>query len=143
MTTRAGHSCLPIQHACRCQSRRHVDSLAVAGVRPEVWESKRSGILKSCQFVFITGRREPERLFLFVYTAYLDESGTHDGSPITVMGGLFARAEEWRSFEDKFDEARELHDSASFTLKSSKDAMATSRAGPMRNALPSLMTLRF
>jgi hypothetical protein len=39
---------------------------------------------------------------MFVYTAYLDESGTHDGSPLTVMGGVLARAEQWRDFEKKF-----------------------------------------
>jgi hypothetical protein len=39
---------------------------------------------------------------MFVYTAYLDESGTHGGSPITVMGGVLARAEQWRGFEKKF-----------------------------------------
>jgi hypothetical protein len=39
---------------------------------------------------------------VFVYTAYLDESGTHDGSPLTVMGGILARAEQWQSFEKKF-----------------------------------------
>ena len=42
------------------------------------------------------------RTVMFVYTAYLDESGTHDGSPITVMGGVLARAEQWRDFEKKF-----------------------------------------
>jgi uncharacterized protein DUF3800 len=41
-------------------------------------------------------------IFMFVYTAYLDESGTHDGLPITVMGGVLARAEQWRDFEKKF-----------------------------------------
>jgi hypothetical protein len=50
----------------------------------------------------ITHRWEPERLFMFIYTAYLDESGTHDGSPLTVMGGVLARAEQWRDFEKKF-----------------------------------------
>ncbi len=39
---------------------------------------------------------------MFVYTGYLDESGTHDGSPLTVMGGVLARAEQWRDFERKF-----------------------------------------
>jgi hypothetical protein len=39
---------------------------------------------------------------MFVFTAYLDESGTHDGSPLTVMGGVLARAEQWRDFEKKF-----------------------------------------
>jgi hypothetical protein len=41
-------------------------------------------------------------IFMFTYTAYLDESGTHYGSPITVMGGVLARAEQWRNFEKKF-----------------------------------------
>jgi Protein of unknown function (DUF3800) len=39
---------------------------------------------------------------MFVYTAYLDESGTHDGSPITAMGGLLARTDQWKEFERKF-----------------------------------------
>jgi len=41
-------------------------------------------------------------IFMFEFTAYLDESGTHDGSPVTVMGGILARAEQWRNFEKKF-----------------------------------------
>jgi len=39
---------------------------------------------------------------MFVYTGYLDESGTHEGSPFTVMGGLLARGDQWREFEKKF-----------------------------------------
>jgi hypothetical protein len=39
---------------------------------------------------------------MFVYTGYLDESGTRDGSPLTVMGGVLARAEQWEAFEKKF-----------------------------------------
>jgi len=39
---------------------------------------------------------------MFVYTAYVDESGTHDGSPVTVMGGVLARADQWKVFENKF-----------------------------------------
>jgi Protein of unknown function (DUF3800) len=39
---------------------------------------------------------------MFVYTGYLDESGTHDGSPLTVMGGVLARAEQWQDFDKKF-----------------------------------------
>jgi hypothetical protein len=31
---------------------------------------------------------------MFVYRTYVDESGTHDDSPITVMGGVLARAEQ-------------------------------------------------
>jgi hypothetical protein len=39
---------------------------------------------------------------MFVYTAYLDESWTHQGSPFTVMGGLLARADQWEAFEKRF-----------------------------------------
>ena len=46
---------------------------------------------------------------MFVFTGYLDESGTHDGSPATVMGGLLARAERWEQFEKGFVEAQKLH----------------------------------
>jgi hypothetical protein len=54
-------------------------------------------------------RWEPERLFMFVFTGYLDESGTHGGSPITVTGGLLARAEQWERFEDGFAKLQEQH----------------------------------
>ena len=40
---------------------------------------------------------------MFVYTGYLDESGTHDGSAATVMGGLLAKADQWEQFQKKFD----------------------------------------
>jgi hypothetical protein len=46
---------------------------------------------------------------MFVFTGYLDESGTHDGSPATVMGGLLARAEQWAEFEKKFAQAQKVH----------------------------------
>lgn len=41
---------------------------------------------------------------MFVYTGYLDESGTHDGSPLTVMGGLLGRVEQWKEFEKQFSQ---------------------------------------
>jgi hypothetical protein len=33
-----------------------------------------------------------------VFTAYYDESGTHGGSPITVLGGFIGMVEEWAEF---------------------------------------------
>jgi hypothetical protein len=51
----------------------------------------------------------PECLFMFVYTGYLDESGTHYDSPITVMGGLVARADQWKRFEDGFAGLQKKH----------------------------------
>ena len=46
---------------------------------------------------------------MFVFTAYLDESGTHDDLAVTVMGGAFARAQQWDSFRKEFDELRQRY----------------------------------
>jgi hypothetical protein len=46
---------------------------------------------------------------MFVYTAYLDESGTHGGSPTTVIGGLLARAEQWERWENGFARLQNKH----------------------------------
>jgi hypothetical protein len=46
---------------------------------------------------------------MFVYTGYLDESGSHDGSPITVMGGIVARADQWARFEKGFANLQKRH----------------------------------
>jgi hypothetical protein len=54
-------------------------------------------------------RWEPERYFVFVFTGYLDESGTHAGSPATVMGGFLARADQWEKFEKAFAKAQKEH----------------------------------
>jgi hypothetical protein len=54
-------------------------------------------------------RWEPERYFVFVYTGYLDESGTHGGSPATVMGGFLGRAQQWEKFEKGFAKAQKEH----------------------------------
>ena len=51
--------------------------------------------------VAIAHRWEPERIFV-ILTAYLDESGTHDGSPVTVMAGMLANARQWEAFERDF-----------------------------------------
>lgn len=46
-------------------------------------------------------RWEPERLFVIV-TVYIDESGTHDGSPATIMAGWVARLGQWSSFDPQW-----------------------------------------
>src|SRR6201993_3262318 len=33
-----------------------------------------------------------------ILTAFIDESGTHDGSPMTVMAGYLSSAEGWAAF---------------------------------------------
>jgi hypothetical protein len=44
-------------------------------------------------------RWEPERVFL-IYTAYFDESGTHNAE-LSVMAGFFGNAQQWRKFEKR------------------------------------------
>jgi len=46
---------------------------------------------------------------MFIFTGYLDESGTHGGSATTVMGGLLARSDQWRQFESRFAAAQAKH----------------------------------
>jgi hypothetical protein len=46
---------------------------------------------------------------VFVLTGYLDESGTHDGSHATIMGGLLARADQWERFEAAFAHTKKRH----------------------------------
>jgi hypothetical protein len=50
----------------------------------------------------------PERIFV-ILTAYLDESGTHGSSPVTVMGGMLANARQWEAFGEAFKEAKQNH----------------------------------
>jgi hypothetical protein len=52
----------------------------------------------------------PERIFVvLILTAYMDESGTHGGSPITVMGGMLANAGQWQRFEYEFSKLKRKH----------------------------------
>jgi uncharacterized protein DUF3800 len=37
-----------------------------------------------------------------IFSAYIDEAGTHGGSPLTVMGGYVARLGQWRHFDEKW-----------------------------------------
>jgi Protein of unknown function (DUF3800) len=59
------------------------------------------------------GRWEPERLFAFMTTAqlkaYIDESGTHGSSPITVMSGFIGYADRWDSFDAHWRQILTLH----------------------------------
>jgi hypothetical protein len=46
-------------------------------------------------------RWEPERLFVIV-TVYIDESGTHDESPVLIMAGWVGRLGQWSTFDPKW-----------------------------------------
>jgi hypothetical protein len=44
---------------------------------------------------------KPERLFVIV-TVYIDESGTHDGSPVMVLAGQVAKLGQWVDFDARW-----------------------------------------
>jgi hypothetical protein len=57
---------------------------------------------------------------LFAYTAYLDESGTHDGSDVTVMGGVLGRVDQWKLFQAGYEKAKKKHGFRVFHTKKFK-----------------------
>lgn len=69
--------------------------------------------------IALAHRWEPERIFV-ILTAYLDESGTHDGSPVTVMGGIVANAGQWKRFEARFRGVKKRHHFKIFHTKKFK-----------------------
>jgi hypothetical protein len=36
-----------------------------------------------------------------IFTAYLDESGTHQGTKVSVMAGFVGDERQWRKFEKR------------------------------------------
>src|SRR5437868_912123 len=46
---------------------------------------------------------------IVILTAYLDESGTHGASPVTIMGGMLANAKQWEVFEKQFRQIKKKH----------------------------------
>lgn len=53
---------------------------------------------------------DPCRRNFLVFTAYYDESGTHKGSPITVLGGFFGGSLDWADFEREWRKVLIKHD---------------------------------
>lgn len=45
-----------------------------------------------------------------MFTAYYDESGTHQGSPITVLAGFIGRSLEWADFDREWRKVLVKHD---------------------------------
>jgi hypothetical protein len=55
--------------------------------------------------VALAHRWEPERLFV-IFTAYIDESGTHGRDPALIMGAFLGHAYQWRVFNRDLDRIR-------------------------------------
>jgi hypothetical protein len=55
-----------------------------------------------------------------ILTAYLDESGTHSDSPVTIMAGVLANAEQWTLYEAEFSELKLKHGFRIFHTKKFK-----------------------
>jgi hypothetical protein len=53
---------------------------------------------------------DPCGRFFLVFTAFYDESGTHKGSPITVLGGFFGGALDWADFDREWRKVLVKHD---------------------------------
>ena len=69
--------------------------------------------------IALAHRWQPERIFV-ILTAYLDESGTHGDSPVTVMAGVMANATQWARFEAKFAALKAKHGFRVFHTKKFK-----------------------
>lgn len=69
----------------------------------------------------IAHRWQPERVFVVLtLTTFLDESGTHDRSPVTVMAGIMGTAYQWEQFEAGFDRLRDHYGFRVFHTKKFK-----------------------
>ena len=63
------------------------------------WERGMSAVGSIRELSFALFHRwEPERIFV-ILTSYFDESGTHAGSPATVMAGVMGNVAQWNRFE--------------------------------------------
>ena len=64
-------------------------------------------------------RWESGRLFM-ILTAYMDESGTHDGSHATIMGAFLGSARQWSAFQRRLDSIRSQYGFRIFHAKDFK-----------------------
>jgi hypothetical protein len=56
-----------------------------------------------------------------ILTAYLDESGTHGGSPATVMSGVMGHAEQWLRFQVQLNKLKRKYGFTVFHAKEFKN----------------------
>ena len=57
-----------------------------------------------------------------IFTAYLDESGTHGGSPITLMSAFLGSARQWQNFEKGYAKLRRQNGFSVFHAKDWRDS---------------------
>jgi hypothetical protein len=74
-------------------------------------------------------RWKPGRLFV-ILTAYFDESGTHRGSPVTIMAGIMATANQWDRFRRELDKIKTKYGFRVFHSKEFKARSGEFRGWP-------------
>src|SRR5207245_2725076 len=55
----------------------------------------------SCWGMLVHPKGDHPKVFCVLH-AYLDDSGTHDSSPICVVAGYFGTEEQWKAFDRKW-----------------------------------------
>jgi len=76
----------------------------------------------------------PEALFV-ILTAYLDESGTHAGSPVTIMAGIMGNARQWQRFQTEIDRLRRKYRFRFFHAKELKSRSGDFQGWPVEKCL--------
>ena len=64
-----------------------------------------------------------------IFTAYLDESGTHAGAKVSAMGGHVASARQWRKYGVRTYKLFKRYGVKNITQSTCGAEMGTSRAG--------------
>ena len=87
----------------------------------------RRGAALAKRFVSRLPLWRPGQVFV-ILTAFLDEAGTHAGSPITVMAGVLGTANQWRRFEAELTKLKSRYGFEVFHTKQFK-----ARSGEFRD----------
>jgi hypothetical protein len=60
------------------------------------------------------------RVLFVILTSYFDESGTHAGSSVTIMGGIMANRDQWLRYQVRLDRLRHRYGFRVFHAKEFK-----------------------
>lgn len=105
------------RYTCHTGRNRYDERQDVQSTRPDL-------IREIC--VALCHRWRSGRLFV-ILTANFDESGTHTGSPVTIMAGILGTANQWRQFQRELDKIKAKYGFHTFHSKEFK-----SRTGEFR-----------